>query len=628
MLSNNLVGRIYVLASFLLLSAITASALAADRLTGAAAVSGTVTEGPVSLSQLQHGPLTFVPNRGQWDQRTVYRADVGGASIWYTRDAVYFQLSRHLAPASSVGQPTPQSLRDDTRARIEYLSYALHIENANPAAEIVGESPLPGRVNYLIGNQPRNWRTDVPMFQDVVYRSIYPGIDLRYHGNPDHLEYDFELTPGADPKAISLRFEGIRQLSVRPNGELLVSTDWGDLVEQPPRIYQPKGDKQIAISGAYAITRSGSLGFKLGNDYDPSLPAVIDPVLTYSTYLGGAGNDIGRGIVADSNGAAFIIGQTESVDFPTIGAYDASQNGSNDVFITKLSANGQYIEFSTFIGGAGSDDGTSIALTPSGKIVIAGHTMSTDFPALGAFDLTPNGGTDAFVAELVAAGNSLVYAGYLGGSGDDRAWAVACDTAGRVYLAGETSSPDLPSPSGYDAGLGGTLDGFVARVSTSGASLEYGSYLGGSDFDGIYGIAVDKAGSAYLAGFTNSSNFPTVSAYDPTANFGYDVFVAKLSPSGGSLTYGTFLGGTGDEWAFGIALDGSNNMFITGLTTSNLFPAVNAFDPSFNGIFDAFVTQIASGGTTLSYSSFLGGANADYGQSIAVQSTGEAVITG
>jgi hypothetical protein len=628
MLLNNLAGRMVILAIFIVVLAAGDPVRADDLSINSAPAVGAKAEPSVALTEMKHGPLTFVPNRGQWDQRAVFRADAGGASIWYTRSAVYFQLSRHNTPPMSAAEPTPQSFRQDNRAQIEHFTYALHIENANPAADIVGESPAEGRVNYFIGNDRRNWRTDIPVFRNIVYHSVYPGIDLRYRGNPDRLEYDFELAPGADPQAISLRFEGVSQVSVSPRGELVITTAWGDLVEQPPQVFQQKGDQRIAISGEYATNGFGSLGFKLGNDYDPSLPTVIDPVLTYSTYLGGAANDIGRGIIVDSSGAVFITGSTGSVNFPTVGAYDPSQNGLNDVFVTKLSPNGQLVGFSTFVGGSGSDEGTSVALTPSGNIIVAGHTGSSDFPTVGAYDGTANGGIDAFVVEIDAAGNNLLYAGYLGGSGDDRAWAVACDNTGRAYVAGETSSSDFPTPSGYDNGLSGAIDGFITCFSASGANLDWGSYLGGSDLDGVYGVAVDNAYTVYLAGYTNSSNFPTVGAYDPTSNFGYDVFVAKLASSGSALTYGTYLGGTGNEWANGIALDAAGNMYITGLTTSNLFPAVSAFDATFNNVFDAFVTKIASSGTSLAYSTFLGGSNADYGEAIAVQSSGEAVVTG
>jgi pimeloyl-ACP methyl ester carboxylesterase len=586
----------------------------------------------IALSDLKNTPLTFAPNYGQWDERVGFRSDVGGASIWYTRDAVYFQLSRRTSPHETPAEPMPPSQRDKLShadgSRLEFLTYALRFEGAGLSSDVIGESPTGGRLNYLIGNDPARWHTDIPIYQSIVYRNVYPGISLRYRGNPDQLEYDFELAPGADPARISLTLEGIRQVSKNAAGQLVLATDWGNLIEQAPRVYQRNGSQEITIGGEYTVTGPASFGFKLGKDYDPSLPATIDPVLTYSTYLGGAANDYGEGIVVDSAGSAYIVGYTSSGNFPVVGAYDGSQNGNNDAFVTRLSDNGRSVIYSTFIGGANDDRGAGIVLFPSGEVALAGYTASTDFPTLSAYDATANGGLDAFVVRLNAAGNGLIYSTYLGGSADDRALAITVDTIGRVYIGGETVSTDFPIPAGYDGSANGAYDGFVARLSVGGATLDYASYLGGTLNDGVYGVAVDNNNVAYVTGYTNSTNFPAVAAYDPTHNFGYDVFVAKFSSTGSTLDYSTYLGGTGTEWANAIALDASKNICITGLTTSNLFPVSNAFDASFNSLYDAFVTKIASSGTSLVYSTFLGGQSADEGLSVAVDKLDQAVVTG
>jgi pimeloyl-ACP methyl ester carboxylesterase len=585
-----------------------------------------------NVTDLSHTPLSFVPNRGQWDSRASYRCDIGGATIWYTSHAVLFELTR-LTPTEVISsvQLDPMvnnRLAHGDRGRRESLVYALRLNDINQHSVIDGESPTGGTVNYFTGNNPALWQTDIPVFTSIVYRDVYPGIDLRYKGNPNRLEYDFELSPYADPTKISLQFEGVKEISIGDRGELLVTTDWGTLVEQPPKVFQRDNGVNREIKSGYTLGSGSSFGFKLSKEYDPSLPMLIDPVLSFSTYIGGAADDIGAGIITDTAGAIYVTGYTNSGNFPTVGAYDATANGDYDVFVTKLNPNGQSVVYSTFVGGIGDDRASAIAAFPSGEVAITGYTSSSDYPTQNPYDNSANGLQDAFVTRLSAAGNSLVYSTYIGGAGDDRAHGIAVDASGRVYIAGETASSDFPSPSGFDNSANGGFDCFAARLSSSGATLEYGTYLGGSSDDGAFGIAVDNAGVAYLAGYTSSSSFPTASPYDGTHNFGYDAFVSKISASGGTLSYSTFLGGTGADWATGIARDGSNNMYITGLTTSNLFPTANAYDGSFASVFDAFVTKIAASGASLSYSTFLGSSGADQGLAIAVDLSNQAVVTG
>lgn len=576
--------------------------------------------------------MSFVPNRGQWDSRAMYRCDIGGASIWYTHQAVFFELTRRTVSEAAVSAQLDPSTNNrftpGDRGRRESLVYALRLNGSSLQPTIDGETPTGGTVNYFVGNDPTRWRTDIPAYESIVYRNVYPGIDLRYKGNPDHLEYDFELAPFADPTRISFLFEGVKETSVGDHGELLISTEWGTLVEQPPRVFQTYNGVYREISSSYTLTAGSAVGFKLGKEYEPSLPTLIDPVLSFSTYLGGAADDIGAGIAVDTANAICIAGYTNSGDFPTLGAYDATGNGDYDVFVTKLSPNGQSLVYSTYIGGTGDDRASAIAALPSGEVIVTGYTSSSDYPTQNPYDNSANGLQDALVTRLSATGNSLVYSSYIGGAGDDRAYGVAIDATGRVYIAGETSSSDFPVPNGFDNTANGSFDGFAARLSSSGASLEYGTYLGGSNDDGAFGVAVDNASVAYLAGYTASSGFPTVSPYDGTHNFGYDVFVSKISAGGGTLSYSTFLGGTGTEWATGIARDGSNNIYVTGLTTSNLFPTANAYDGSFASVFDAFVTKIAANGTSLSYSTFLGSSRADQGLAISVDLYDQAVVTG
>jgi hypothetical protein len=577
-------------------------------------------------------PLSFVPNQGQWDNRVSFRSDVGGATIWYTRQSVVFELSRRLPGSGDISSATDPLSNNrfvaGTRGHRQSLVYALRLEGTNPDTRTEGAVLTGTMVSFFKGDDPANWETGLLAYSTILYHDIYPGINLKYRGNPDHLEYDFELKPGVDPSQITLRFDGIKEIAVGEFGELLVTTDWGTLTEQAPRVFQLENGIKREIQSEYFLKGNAAFGFRLGKEYDPTLPTVIDPILNFSTYLGGAADDIATGVAVDTAGYIYVTGYTNSGDFPTVGAYDGTVNGDYDVLVTKFSPNGQTVIYSTFLGGVGDDRAAAVAVFPSGEVAITGYTTSTDFPTQNAYDNSANGLQDMFATRLSAAGNSLVFSTFLGGTGDDRGHGIALDATGRLYLAGETNSADIPTPGGYDNSANGGFDAYVARLSSSGASIEYGTYLGGTVDDGALGIVVDNGNVAYLAGYTASNNFPVASAYDPSHNFGYDAFVSKISSSGGSLSYSTFLGGTGTEWATSIARDGSNNIYITGLTTSNLFPTANAFDNSFSNVFDAFVTKIASTGSTLSFSTFLGSSGADQGMAIAVDLSDQAIVTG
>lgn len=577
-------------------------------------------------------PLSFVENRGQWNDKVKFRSDLGGASVWFTADQVIFQLSRKTPGSISQVDPLdPHSnnvfSKGDVTSR-QILAYSVSIEGANSGAVAVGNDSQGGKINYLLGATQSSWRTDIPAYSAITYNEIYPGIDLIYRGSGDHLEYDFAVKPGVDPGQISLRFDGIRSLSVDRSGSLLVTTEWGTLIERPPVVTQRDNGVDREISSAYQIDGNNAVRFKLGKNYDPTLPTLIDPILSFSSLFGGSGDDYATGVALDTAGCVYLTGHTSSVDLPTVGAYDASNNGSYDIFVTKLSPTGSSIIYSTYIGGSGDDRASKIAVTAAGQATVAGYTLSTDFPTQSAIDNSANGLEDMVVLRLSAAGNSLAYSTYLGGSSEDRGFDIALDATGRAYVAGETNSTDIPTPSGYDMTKGSGFDAYVARLSANGSSLEYGTYLGGNSSEGALGIAVDNSNVAYVTGYTSSPDFPMASAYDPSHNFDYDVFVSKLSSSGGSLTYSTFLGGTGTEWATAIARDASNNMYITGLTTSNLFPTINAYDNSYSAIFDAFVTKIAASGSTLSFSTYLGSGGADEGLAISVDPLDQAVVVG
>jgi hypothetical protein len=360
---------------------------------------------------------------------------------------------------------------------------------------------------------------------------------------------------------------------------------------------------------------------------------VVGSALVYSTYLGGSGADYGYGITVDSAGYAYITGYTESSDFPTTpGAFDTTIGPWWDVFVTKLNINGSVLIYSTFLGGSNNDFGYAIALNPGGNAYITGWTSSTNFSTTpGAFDTTLNGSNDSFVIKLNAGGSALEYSTYLGGSWTDGGSGIAVDEIGNAYVTGVTNSSDFPTTMGvFDNTYNGSTDIFVTKINSNGSALIYSTYLGGTASDCSNDIVVDSSGNTFVTGYTNSFNFPiTTSAYDTIHNAGSDAFVTKLNSMGSALIYSTFLGGNGSDIGSAIALDNIGNAYITGITDSSDFPTTfGTYDPSYNGYEDVFVTALNSKGTTLFYSTFLGGDTTDCGYGITVDVAGNVYITG
>jgi hypothetical protein len=378
------------------------------------------------------------------------------------------------------------------------------------------------------------------------------------------------------------------------------------------------------------VVREGKwIGFEVG-EYDRGRPLIIDPVLSYATYLGGTGGDVAYGIAVDSSGNAYITGVTNSTNFPTLSPEQSSYAGSGDAFVLKLNSTGSAVVYSTYLGGTGADAAAAVAVDPTGDAFITGTTMSVDFPTTtGAFQAAYGGNGDAFITELGSAGDKLVYSSYLGGSQADSGQAVSVDSSGNAYLTGYTQSVDFPTVNPLQPVNGGASDAFVAKVNFPGSALVYSTYLGGSEADVGQGIKVDNSGNAYIVGYTFSSDFPTHNALQAANAGGPDAFVAEINASGSALAFSTYLGGSGDDRGYGIALDASGNIYITGASQSADFPTTSSsFETGYQGNGDAFVSKLNSTGSALTYSTFLGGSGVDRGNSIAVDSSGNAYITG
>jgi hypothetical protein len=541
-------------------------------------------------------PLYFEQNKGQTDVQAKYIARSPNLVGFVLQDGWTLSLN---------GQPV-----------------SMHIKDANAKARIMPEGSVEGVTNYYLGARAI---TALPHYSRVRVNNIRPGIDIVYHGSERDLEYDLVIHAGADVGALRLRFEGSLPV-LADNGDIVLKTSVGEVRQRKPRVWQEAKGQRAEVECSYSVLESDEVGLSLSN-YNRSAELIVDPIITYSTYLTGTSPDIPAGIAVDSSGYAYITGSTSSADFPvTSGTYQ----GNQDVFVTKLNPTGTGLIYSTFMGGTSQDTGRGIAIDNAGNAYVTGTTSSTNFPVtVNQFTV----GQHAFVLKLGATGN-IVYSTALVGSGVDSGGAVAIDASGSAYVAGYTNSANFPVTAGsYKTTPGGGGDAFVAKLSSTG-QISYATYLGGSANDNALAIAVDASGNAFVGGITGSSNFSTTpGAYSTTFAGGIqDAFVVKLNPSGSSLVYSTYLGGSSPDFLSGLAIDAAGNCYVTGSTQSSDFPTTpGAFSTTKgSGGFanSGFVTKLNATGTSLVYSTFLGGSYNDSAAGIAVDPAGSAYVAG
>ncbi len=612
-----------------------------------------------ALSAYSHLPLIFEPNQGQTDAQVKFLARGRGYGLYLTDQEAVLALqhfasdSRH--PATSV--------------------VMMKLSGGSSTGDPIGDVPLPSESNYLIGNDPGKWHRDIPQFARVRYRNVYPGIDLVYYGNQGQLEYDFEVSPGSDPKFVALKFSGARNLSIDAHGDLVLALDGSDLQLHAPRVYQKFGDEERNVAGRFELRgqTKDEVGFELGS-YDRTRALIIDPQLSYSTYLGGSGAESCStitglsftpgcpAIAVDAASNAYVAGATTSTDFPqTTGEYQPTlgAGATSNAFIAKFNSIGQLV-FATYLGGSGTDYTAGIAVDSGFDIVVAGTTNSGNFPTNGsnaAFQATPvSGGQHVFVSKLDPTGRTLLYSTYLSGSGADIASGIALDPGGNAYVTGTTTSTEsqtgFPSTVGaYQVSSKSTNQFFFTKVNpnaSGSSSVPYSTYFGGSSpsTGGVMGggVAVDGSSNAYITGGTNFTDMPLLNAYQATNDGGYDVFVAKINPAGVTgtqLLYATYLGGSGDDIGYGIAVDSGGDAYITGSTESTDFnvtgtSTTTSLQPTNHGGTDAFVAKLGIPCVTscttfdvpLNYFTYLGGSGTDIGTAITVDNTGGARITG
>jgi len=567
-------------------------------------------------------PLAFEPNRGQSDGRVLFLSRNPGYSLFLTAQGAVLSIN-------GVAQP---------------LSFTW--EGANAKSPAQGVAALPTKHNYLRGKDPRRWQRDIPTYEKVRYPDLYPGIDLVYYGRQQHLEYDLMVTPGADPAAIRLQATGMDALRVDKDGALRFQVADRVVTLSKPVIYQEAAGVRQTVAGDYVLLADNQVGLKLAN-YDRSKTLVIDPVLSYSSYLGGSGLDQGKGVAVDSIGNIYVVGQTASADFPKSG----KSSTDTDAFVAKFNAGGT-LQYASFLGGSGTDRGFTIAVDNTNSAVyVSGDTDSIDFPVT---DATGNkGGIDAFIAKLSSVDLTPGFASYLGGSKAEEALGIAVDSAGNAYVAGATLSADFPITVGGAFNVGSTgdncddpsnpgtkipcSDAYVVKYDASGVK-QYATFLGGYFEDAATAIAVNNVGEAYVTGITYSTDLlpagSTGFQLQHAGGFG-DAYVLKLDGAG-SVIYGTYLGGGGWDQGQAIALDNSGNVYVAGATNSGSnstpLPLINALQQQYGGgSYDAFVAKIAPANpatSQLQYLSYLGGEGKDFAFGIAVDATGYAYVVG
>jgi len=625
-------------------------------------------EGGKVSSKYGNVPLMFEANQGQTDSKVRFLSRGGGYSIFLTSGGIVLALrpfeiasptNASSAPLPNRNRSRPSRVRQPERVSRDEKSMVLAIDLLGAAANptIVGEEALRTRINYFIGRDPTKWRRNVPTYGKIRYRNVYPGIDLVYYGNNHRVEYDFDLAPGADATQIQFEVKGADALNIDSAGNLVLTKGTSELRFQAPLLYQEIKGIRARVPGTYVLHDSTHVGFEVGA-YDATKPLVIDPVLVYSTFLGGSSDDFSNGIAVDSAGDAYVVGITDSPDFPlaTIGPYNSAQFR---MFLTKLDPTGSTLLFADYFGGTSGLDGAyAVALDSSGNAYVTGNAMSSDFPVVNAYQSTLSGSQDAFLAKFSADGSSIIYSTYLGGSNltyvggatTQIGSSVSVDPAGEAVVAGITMATDFPTTNAYQRSVSADQSGdwgeygFVTKFAGDGASLVYSTYLAGSTLNAndsctgcfpvseILDVVTDASGNAYVTGYTTTTDFPVTSGAFATIFPAYlsSSFVSKFTSSG-AIVYSTYLGGLVDSYLDAIAVDVTGSAYVTGYDwAGDNFPIVTTSicDPSAAACNGAIIAKLDPKGASLMYSTFLGTSNNMFGQKIKVDANGDAFIVG
>jgi hypothetical protein len=587
----------------------------------------------VSLVASDPMEACFVENLGQWEEEVLFATEIPGAAVWLVEEGMV--------------------LRTDD-GRILRSNIAGH---AAPA-EVSGEGLLPWKVSFFLGDDPSAWCTSVPCWSSVRFADAWPGVDLVVRRVGSDLV--FRPLPGPNADSAPVRFEHDDPRAVRPTGSGGFIVPCSRPVPDVPRPVTAEVDVSWStFLGGSVEDRTYSIGigpdgdvYVTGRTSSPDFPlegALQDSLgggswdgfvtrftsdgsqLVYSTYFGGSGADNGYGIKIGPDGSAYVTGPTESADFPTMDPLQPDLSGSSDAFALKLPPDGSSLVYSTYLGGSGTERGRDLAVDGQGRAHICGTTSSADFPVVSAYQPDYGGGEgDAFACRLSASGGSLDYATYLGGSSVEYGEGIHVDGEGAAYLTGSTASQDFPVVDAFqDAYGGGDSDGFVAKLEGGGDQVDFSGYLGGSGGDGGQNIAATTDGSFFVTGFTDSGDFPLQNPYQDALLGPSDAFLSGLSSSGATLVFSTYMGGSADDQGRDLAVSGTGNVHVVGYTSSDDFPTANAYQPDYaGGGNDVFTLEMPPDGSSMIYSTYLGGSGNDSGRAIDVDAGGSACLTG
>lgn len=636
---------------------------------------GVVAATPRLAAQASY-PIYFEVNRGQAPADVAFLSRGAAHTLRLTATGAEMILHGAAGTQALVGKPLVVRITP-VDARVA------------GAARPRGEGVLPGRSHYFTQGRAENALTGIEHFRAVRYPQLYPGIDMRFHGERGRLEFDFVLQPGVDPGRIALEISGAEHRSLDGEGNLVLRAGGRELALHAPVTFQDIDGTRLEVNSRFAMREDGMIGFEVGG-YDRSHSLTIDPVLGFSSYAGGSATDVAqdiafdaqgnlyvvgetystdfpthdpyqasspvngsafvmkldaqtrdlvyatylgsnvteaRGIAVDTEGSAYIVGDTSSTSFPLANPYQASLSGLIDIFVSRLSPGGDALTYSTYLGGDQVDRGRAIAVDPVGDIYITGVTSSTDFPLANPQQTSRRGSTDAYVAKLSPSRGTLDYSTYLGGGALDYGTSIAVDEGGVAFVGGYTGSINFPTLDPFQGARAGSTDAFVARFGVQG-DLDYSTYLGGAGVDRVHAIALDTEGGIHLAGETDSADFPVVDAFQETLAGATDAFVSRLDASGASLQYATYLGGAGNDVAFGMGLDAAGTAYLAGMTQSSDFPVLQPVQAANAGGQDAFVTQLSAGGGQIEFSTYLGGGADEYAHALAVDAGGAVGIAG
>ncbi|HKJ38570.1 MAG TPA: SBBP repeat-containing protein [Anaerolineales bacterium] len=607
----------------------------------------------ISFGQL---PLYFVPNLGQFDKDVDFQTNALGGSIFFTESEVVLALMDKKIKLKNEESDTEISTKDNSKVvRIEY-------KGADKKPLVEGIDLLSGTANFMVGADASKWVSNAPTYAGIVYHDLYPGVDLRYEGSGRSLKSTFTVATGTDPSVIQWRYKQAGEITLNENGDLLITlpakksnqTDT-TLIEHAPLAWQDVDGQRVDVPVEYALANNGEISFIFSEGYNTSLPLIIDPTLTYSTYLGDIGTDVGTAITTDSSGNVYVTGYSWCGNFPTVDPITGVTNGNAETIISKISADGSALLYSTCVGGAGDDFGKSIDLDSQGRIVVAGETNSTDFPIVSGIS-TYGGGScssgapcqDTFILALNSDGSAIRYSTYLGGNGREEVGGIAADGDDNIVVVGSTTSTNYPTQNAYDTTFGGgscsgswpCYDVTVTKIDPdlSGTSaILYSTYLGSNKRDKGYGLVLDANGNIYLAGYSDADGYPTRNALQSSRSGSVDIIISQIDPfqvGDASLIYSTYLGSTGAENGYAIARDADGNLYITGRTSSPRFPLRDPLQYESHpgtcdtNCYEAFVTKLDITTNTILYSTYLGGSENDEGNGIAVDTSGRAYVTG